>query len=303
MTLSVHKAAERDAAPRQAAAASLEAPTLDAPPSRRHSAALTAVAGGAANGATEQDAETGKMSRAGTNVRANATASKDAETGKMTRAAAAPAVAAATAPVPAAPAPPAPTTIPAPDEAATDAPPPSIPSDEPFADDPASPANAADANPPADRPSGEHQGPATAAAERAPTVPRPGVPRPNASPAPKPALPNTQQLQPVEDPLNAPTADLPAMSLPAAAVEVPEDSAMDQVVVEGWTLKRYAWLCAELSHAPERVDEVWLVYGVREPGIRRTVMGAWNARLGQEDALRQRHATLIERFRGMLADT
>lgn len=120
----------------------------------------------------------------------------------------------------------------------------------------------------------------------------------DASPAPTTNDSDPPQKTLVADPSAVSTEDKPVLQ----ATE-DEAGAHDQTIVEGWTLKRYAWLCAELTHAPDRIDGVWLVYGVREPGVRRTIMGAWNVKLAADPVLRTRHGALIERFRGMLANT
>ncbi|HHH11247.1 MAG TPA: hypothetical protein ENK23_04145 [Sorangium sp.] len=113
--------------------------------------------------------------------------------------------------------------------------------------------------------------------------------------------PGEQGLAPVNTLVADPAA--PASKQPAVLQPTSDEAEhLDQTVVEGWTLKRYAWLSAELAHAPDRVDGVWLVYGVRDAEMRHTVTNAWNERLSAEPEMKARHAVLTERFRGMLSN-
>ena len=63
-----------------------------------------------------------------------------------------------------------------------------------------------------------------------------------------------------------------------------------------WPIEKYAWLCAELEHAPNRAEDVWGNHGLGAQGVRRAVRRAWDKRLERDEELRARHDQLVKRY-------
>ena len=67
-----------------------------------------------------------------------------------------------------------------------------------------------------------------------------------------------------------------------------------------WPIEKYAWLCAELEHAPKRAEHVWSLHGLVDEDSRRLVQKAWDEQLQEDEELRKEHETLVQRYRTVL---
>ncbi len=67
-----------------------------------------------------------------------------------------------------------------------------------------------------------------------------------------------------------------------------------------WPLEKYAWLCAELEHAPKRAEHVWSLHGLADEEARRLVQKAWDEQLDEDEELREEHGKLVERYKRVL---
>ena len=84
---------------------------------------------------------------------------------------------------------------------------------------------------------------------------------------------------------------------PSSSGDREKDAAADAV---SWPLEKYAWLCAELDHAPARADHVWSLHGLDTDDLRQVVQEAWGAKLAEDEDLAREHAKLVERYRMVL---
>jgi hypothetical protein len=67
-----------------------------------------------------------------------------------------------------------------------------------------------------------------------------------------------------------------------------------------WPLEKYAWLCAELKHAPDRAEHVWALHGLAGVPVRRAVEKAWDKRLDRHPDMREKHDELVTRYTNVL---
>ena len=67
-----------------------------------------------------------------------------------------------------------------------------------------------------------------------------------------------------------------------------------------WPIEKYAWLCAELEHAPKRAQHVWSLHGLADDEARRLVQKAWDEQLEGDDEMRKEHETHVQRYRTVL---
>ena len=63
-----------------------------------------------------------------------------------------------------------------------------------------------------------------------------------------------------------------------------------------WPLEKYAWLCAELSHAPAQAEHVWALHGLDNEQAQVAVREGWQQRLQSDAALAAEHQRLVEHF-------
>ncbi|MEZ4447113.1 MAG: hypothetical protein R3B72_48990 [Polyangiaceae bacterium] len=68
-----------------------------------------------------------------------------------------------------------------------------------------------------------------------------------------------------------------------------------------WPLEKYAWLVAELEHAPDRGTQIWALHGLASEASQRTVREAWEAKLDEDEPLRDELERLVERYKKVLA--
>ena len=67
-----------------------------------------------------------------------------------------------------------------------------------------------------------------------------------------------------------------------------------------WPLEKYAWLCAELAHAPDRADQVWSLHGLSKGPARSAVRKAWKQKLDDDPQLAEQHSQLVQRYSDVL---
>jgi hypothetical protein len=67
-----------------------------------------------------------------------------------------------------------------------------------------------------------------------------------------------------------------------------------------WPLEKYAWLCAELEHAPSRAEHVWSLHGLADEEARRLVQKAWDEQLEDDEEVKQEHSKLVDRYKSVL---
>jgi len=92
--------------------------------------------------------------------------------------------------------------------------------------------------------------------------------------------------------------DPPSPSQDETAKEVSLDEAGLAAAEEAlsWPVEKYAWLCAELLHAPGRAKQLWAVHGLVSSSVRRAVTNRWNRRLDDDPELKSEHAELVQRY-------
>jgi hypothetical protein len=100
-----------------------------------------------------------------------------------------------------------------------------------------------------------------------------------------------------------------ATANPGARTKTDTDVQIDDDVRDGmlaaeeamaWPLEKYAWLCAELAHAPDRVEHVWALHGLMTDAVRRAVETAWRRRLDNDAELEGKHDELVSRYTNVL---
>jgi hypothetical protein len=67
-----------------------------------------------------------------------------------------------------------------------------------------------------------------------------------------------------------------------------------------WPLERYAWLSAQLEHAPHDAERAWAAEGLHTSAARAAVLTGWARRFERDPELRARHDGLVRTYLGAM---
>jgi hypothetical protein len=95
-----------------------------------------------------------------------------------------------------------------------------------------------------------------------------------------------------------PTTELASLRQTVDSLDVTDIAAALEATTAAlaWPVEKYAWLCAELSHAPARAEHVWALHGLEEEQAQRAVREGWRDRLEADADLRAEHQRLLEHY-------